>query len=67
MANHGAVTIELPTSHGSMSTLYAPFADLRSEGKGCASGENMRRKVESALRCRTVTDIVALSLFHGVC
>ena len=57
MANQGAVTIELPTSHGSMRMLYAPFADLRSEGRGCGSGEKMSRKVASAFRCRTVTDI----------
>ena len=63
MANHGAVTIELPTSHGSIRMLYAPLADFRSDGRGCGSGEKIRRNVASAFRCRTVTDIAGAYRF----
>lgn len=60
IANHFALTIELPISHGSTRTLNAPFADKRSDEVGCAAGENIKRKLLSALRWRMVTDILSL-------
>ena len=57
LANHDAVTIHGPESHGSRSTEKAPLAERRSEGRGWISGEKIRRKDESPFSCRTVTDI----------
>lgn len=34
LANHGASTIELPVRKGSIRTVYAPLADVRSVGDG---------------------------------
>lgn len=56
-ANHDALTIELPTSHGSIRTLKAPLADWRSVADGFFLGEKIKRNELSALRCRTVTDM----------
>jgi hypothetical protein len=46
-----------PVSHGSIRTENAPLVEKRSDEGAAASGEKMRRKVESALRCLTVTDM----------
>ena len=62
IANHFALTIEEPTSQGSISTLKDPCAERRSVGEGLGFGEKMRRKVLSALRCRTVRDIPRTNL-----
>ena len=56
-ANHGFETIDVPVSQGSTRIAYAPFADLRSDVDGCASGENIRRKLASAFKCVTVSDM----------
>lgn len=40
-----------------MSTLKDPFADNKSVAVGFIFEENMRRKLLSAFRCRTVTDM----------
>ncbi|MBA7492866.1 hypothetical protein ES702_03419 [subsurface metagenome] len=42
--------MELPDSHGSMSTMKAPLLDNKSSGFGSFCGENMRRKLLSAFR-----------------
>ena len=60
IANHGAVTMELPTSQGSIRTVYARLADSRSSVDGCGSGEKIRRKVLSAFKCRIVTDMLLI-------
>lgn len=58
MANHGAVTMEGPWSQGSIRMLYGADEGLEwwSDG-GCRSGEKRKRKLQSALRCLTVTDM----------
>ena len=53
MANHGAVTMESPRSHGSIRMVYVELG----EEDGCASGEKASRKLLSALRCFTDTDM----------
>lgn len=53
--------MEVPDSHGSMSTLNAPLTDSKSSEEGVFLGENMRRKLLSAFRWRTVTDIFSQS------
>lgn len=58
-ANHLALTIEGPTSHGSISTVKAPFTERRSSDVGSSLGEKMSRKELSAFRCRTITDMLA--------
>lgn len=63
VANHGAVTTESPVSHGSIRIEKAPLEDVSCERDGCDSGENIRRKVLSAFRCLTVTDIAAAACF----
>jgi len=58
IANHGLFTTQHAVdTQGSHNTEKAPFADLRSLAEGFSWAEKMRRKVESALRCLTVTDI----------
>ncbi len=57
LANQGAVTMDGPVSHGSIRTENAPLVERRSVEGAVTSGEKMRRKVESALRCLTVTDM----------
>ena len=59
LANHGASTTELPVRNGSIRTVYAPFADVRSVGDGLSNGENIRRKELSALRCLTTRLMVS--------
>ena len=56
-ANHGFETIDAPFSQGSTRIVYAPFAELKWDGEGCASGEKTRRKLASAFKCLTVSDI----------
>lgn len=65
VANHLALTIELPTSQGSIRTLNAPFTEQRSSDVGSSLAEKIRRKVLSAFRCRTVTDILTLLCVPG--
>lgn len=60
LANHGARTIELPVMKGSMSTVYAPLAGVRSPEEGFSNGEKVKRKELSALRCRTSKLIVSI-------
>ena len=59
LANHGASTIELPVRKGSIRTVYAPLADVRSVGDGLWNGEKVRRKELSALRCLTTRLMVS--------
>jgi len=59
IANHFALTTELPTSHGSIRTLKAPLAESKSSAVGSSCGEKISRKELSPFRCRTVTDMVA--------
>lgn len=56
-ANHDFETIDVPVSQGSIRIVYAPLLDLKSDVEGCASGENMRRKLASAFKCLTVRDM----------
>jgi hypothetical protein len=56
-ANHDFETIDVPVSQGSTRIVYAPLVDLKSGVDGCASGENMRRKLASAFKCLTVSDM----------
>jgi hypothetical protein len=56
-ANHGAVTIEGPVSHGSIRTVKVCSAEAGPGTGDFGSGEKRRRKLESAFRCLTVTDI----------
>jgi hypothetical protein len=56
-ANHAFETIDVPVSQGSTRIVYAPLVDLKSDVDGCASGENMRRKLASAFKCLTVSDM----------
>ena len=51
------MTIDGPVSHGSIRTENVPLVGRRSDEEVVTSGEKMRRKVESALRCLTVTDM----------
>lgn len=56
-ANHGFDTIDVPVSQGSTRIVYAPLLDLKSDVEGCVSGEKMRRKLASAFKCLTVSDM----------
>ena len=56
-ANHGFETIDVPVSHGSTRIVYTPGADRKSEFEGCASGEKVSRKLLSAFKCLTVSDM----------
>lgn len=56
-ANHGFETIDVPVSHGSTRMVYTPGADRKSELEGCASGEKVSRKLLSAFKCLTVSDM----------
>ena len=56
-ANHAFETIDVPVSQGSTRIVYAPLLGLKSDVDGCASGENMRRKLASAFKCLTVSDM----------
>lgn len=56
-ANHAFETIDVPVSQGSTRIVYAPLVDFKSDVDGCASGENMRRKLASAFKCLTVSDM----------
>lgn len=59
LANHEASTIELPVRKGSIKTVYAPLAEVRSLGEGFSRGEKVRRKELSALRCLTTRLMVS--------
>lgn len=61
--------MEVPDSHGSISTLNAPLTDTKSSEEGFFLGENMRRKLLSAFRWRTVTDMFGRSCCytHSTC
>ena len=59
-ANHGFETIDAPFSQGSIRIVYALFAELKWDVGGCASGEKMRRKLASAFKCLTVSDITGV-------
>lgn len=48
-----------------MSTLNAPLLESRSSGAGWVLGENMTRKLLSALRCLTVTDMTMSRRYRG--
>jgi len=64
-ANHDFETIDVPVSQGSTRIVYAPLVDLKSGVDGCASGENMRRKLASAFKCLTVSDMADWGRDHS--
>jgi hypothetical protein len=59
LANHGARTIELPVMNGSISTVYAPLAEVRSLDDGFSKGKKVSRNELSALRCLTTRLILS--------